>query len=414
MEGAAHVSQQMAPAYLWQVLEAQADDMFALYQLGQLLMEATDLDELVHLALPQLVRVSDSPYAALFLQVDPEGQQELVSWIGPDVDEEVHPAGVPRFGDNTAAAAWFRTACGLDDRDCMFLPLQIGRSFPGLLALAAPSRDGFSHHEQHLLATMAREVARVLQLALARADLRRRQEKVEQMQADFVTAVSHELRTPLALAQASVDSLTHLDLSPGQQRRIVEDIGRSTAQLTRIVDAILDFSRVEEGRWDLHIKEVDLEELVPRMLRECFPADLFRIQPSIPSIWVRGDAERLTQVISNIVQNALKYSPSGSPVHLSAHASPRHGVAWLHVRDRGQGIPADDQPFLFTKFFRAGNARESAVAGTGLGLYIARRLIEALGGAIRVRSRAGRGTDVRIALPLWQAEPQHFLESAPG
>jgi signal transduction histidine kinase len=394
----------MAPAYLWQVLEAQADDMFALYQLGQLLMEATDLDELVHLALPQLVRVSDSPYAALFVQSDPDGQQELVSWIGPDVDEEIHPADVPRFADNAAAAAWFPAACGLEERDCMFLPLEIGRPLPGLLALAAPSREGFSHHAQHLLATMAREVARVLQLALARSDLRRRQQKVKQMQADFVTAVSHELRTPLALAQASVDSLTHLDLTPDQRRRIVEDIGRSTAQLTRIVDAILDFSRVEEGRWDLHLREVDLGELVPRALRECFPSEEDRIAIDIPSIRVRADAERLTQVISNIVQNALKYSSPQTPVRVHAHASARHGAAWLDVRDWGQGIPQADQPLLFTKFFRAGNARESAVAGTGLGLYISRRLIETQGGSIRLRSRVGWGTEVRIVLPLWQAD----------
>jgi transcriptional regulator with GAF, ATPase, and Fis domain len=171
------MTQQTAPAYLWQVLEAQADDMFALYQLGQLLTEATDLDELVHLALPQLVRVSDSPYAALFLQDDPDGGQALVAWIEPDVNAEIRPDDVPRLADNDSAAAWFRDACGLDEQDCMFLPLEVGRAMPGLLALAAPSRGGFRHHEQHLLATMAREVARVLQLALARSDLQRRQQK---------------------------------------------------------------------------------------------------------------------------------------------------------------------------------------------------------------------------------------------
>jgi signal transduction histidine kinase len=404
VEGPASVTQQIGPTYLWQVLEAQADDMFALYQLGQLLMEATDLDELVRLALSQLVRVSDSPYAALFLQVDPDRDQELVSWVGPDVDEEIYPGDVPRFADNDTAAAWFRVACELEEQDCMLLALEVGRSIPGLLALAAPSRDGFNHHEQHLLATMAREMARFLQLALARADLQRRQQKVEQMQADFVTAVSHELRTPLALAQAGIDSLTHLELSPDRQRSIIEDIGRSTAQLTRIVDAILDFSRVEEGRWDLHLQEVELHVLMPRIVRECFSSEQDRITMAVPPLRVRADTERLTQVIWNVVQNALKYSPAGSPVHVSAHAAPCRGEAWLGVRDHGQGIPREDQPFLFTKFFRAGNARESAVAGTGLGLYIARRLVEAQGGSIRLRSRVGRGTVVRITLPLWQAK----------
>lgn len=392
-----------APAYLWQVLEAQADDMFALYQLAQLLAEATDLDELVRLALPQLVRVSDSPHAALFLQVDPEGQQDLVAWVGPDVDEEAQPHSSIRFGDNQLAAAWFREACGLAAGDCMFLSLEIGRDLPGLLALAAPSRDGFSRHEQHLLATMAREVARLLQLALARADLHHRQQRVEEMQADFVTAVSHELRTPLALVQASIDSLTHLRLTPAQQRRSIEDIARSTAQLTRIVDAILDFSRLEEDRWDLHLQEIDLEDTVSRAVHESSSADLVRLHLETPSIRVRADPERLLQVLSNILQNALKYAPPDTSVRLRGRSSPQHGLAWLEVRDWGPGIPLEDQPYLFTKFFRARNARESAVAGTGLGLYIARRLMEAQGGAIRLRSHPEAGTSVRITLPLWQS-----------
>jgi signal transduction histidine kinase len=224
------------------------------------------------------------------------------------------------------------------------------------------------------------------------------------MQADFVTAVSHELRTPLALAQASVDSLTHLELSAEQQRRFVGDIARSTAQLTRIVDAILDFSRVEEGRWDLHLQDVNLQDVVQRTVRECSPSAQDRVHADVPPLRVRADPERLVQIVSNVLQNALKYSARGSPVRVRGRASSRHGVAWIVVRDWGQGIPPEDQPYLFTKFFRARNARESAVAGTGLGLYIARRLVEAQSGSIRLRSRVGHGTAVRVTLPLWQAE----------
>jgi signal transduction histidine kinase len=397
------VNDRVAPAHLWRVLEAQADDIFALYQLVQLLSEAGDPDELIRLALPQLARVADSPYAALFLHVSPDGPQELVAWISSDVVEEIGAQDAAHFRNNDAAAAWFRDACALDEKDCVFLQLDVGRPMPGLLALAAPSRNGFSRHEHHLLATMARELARLLNLALARADVQRRQERVEQMQADFIAAVSHELRTPLALIQAGVDSMKHLPLTAAQREQSVEDIARSTARLRRVVDAILDVSRVEEGRWDLHLQAVELEDVVRRAAGDCEPAELTRLHLDIWPVQVRADPERLQQVVSNLLQNALKYAPPESAVRIRTRSSAVHSVAWLDVRDWGRGIPVEDQPYLFTRFFRARNARESAVPGTGLGLYIARRLMEAQGGAIRLRSSPGVGTSARITLPLWHS-----------
>jgi two-component system phosphate regulon sensor histidine kinase PhoR len=388
------------PDYLWQVLEAQADDLFALYQLAQLLAEAADLDELIQLAVPQIVRVCDSPYAALFLPVERGSSQELLAWIGPDVGEAgIRAEPRRRFPDSAAATLWFQESCGLDSADCMVVPLEVGRPAAGVLLLAAASRDGFTHHEHHLIATMTREVARFLQLTLARSDLRRQQSQAEQMQADFVTAVSHELRTPLALLQASIDSLTHLPLTPEQRSHSLDDIAHSTRRLTRIVDTILNFSRVEESRWDLSVRPVDLAEVVARAMDDCGPAS-GRLRVKAPVITVRADPERLLQSIVNIFDNALKYSPRDQPVFVRAYAWPARGVAWLQVRDRGAGIPEEDQPFLFQKFFRARDVRESATAGTGLGLYMAKRLVEAQGGSIRLRSRSGQGTAVRICLPL--------------
>ncbi len=306
------MNEQQAPNYLWRVLEAQADDMFALYQLAQLLTEARDVDELVHLALPQLVRVSDSAYAALFLQVGPERRLDLVAWIGPDFeDEDDWIENGPGFAESQAALAWFQEACGLNAEDCLYLPLDVARALPGILALAASSRDGFSHHQQHLIATMAREVARVLQLALARLDLERQHRQVEQMQADFVAAVSHELRTPLALTQASLDSLTHLKPTPEQQCRCIEDLTRSTMQLTRIVDTILNFSRIEEGCWTIQRQRTDLADVVEQAGRECGPAARPRLQLDVPHIEVLADPERLVQIAVNLCTNALKYSASG-------------------------------------------------------------------------------------------------------
>jgi len=224
------------------------------------------------------------------------------------------------------------------------------------------------------------------------------------MQADFVAAVSHELRTPLALTQASLDSLAHLKLTPEQQRRCIEDLTRSTAQLSRIVDTILNFSRIDEGYWTIQRQRTDLADVVEQAGRECGLAARLRLQLDVPHIEVLADPQQLVQIAVNLCTNALKYSAEDSPVRVRGRASPVHKVAWLEVRDWGQGVPLNDQPYLFHKFFRARNVRESSSTGTGLGLNVTKKLVEAHGGTIRLRSRLGRGTAVRVCMPLAQPE----------
>ena len=385
---------------VWQVMAAQADDLFALYQLAQMLAEARDLDELIGLALPHLARVSDSAYAALLLPIDPHTQLNLVGWIGPDFDEYRNPDADPQFPQVQVALDWFLDTLDLQPSACLNLQLEVGRAMPGLLLLAAPSQHGFSRHQQHLMATMARELARALELALARTELERRQQRIEQMQVDFVATVSHELRAPLARMQGYVDSLTHLRLTQEQQRRFIAEIGTAIAQLSRMVDTILDFSRADAGQQPLKRSVVDLCDLVERAVRELEPLTQARVQHDVPPIAVRADPARLSQVLSNVLSNALKYSPPDTPVVVRARSHTSRGYACLVVGDRGRGVPPDDQPYLFSRFFRARNVRESSAMGIGLGLYLCKHSIELQGGTIRLRSRLGRGTVVRVGIPL--------------
>jgi signal transduction histidine kinase len=391
---------QQTPDYLWQLLEAQADDMFALYQLVQLLSEARDVDELVQLGLHQLMRVSDSTGGALFVQVGPESRLDLVALITDDpAIENGVPERRPRFLESASAARWFEDTAGLTEADCLYLPLHVGHTLPGLLALAAPSRDGFNQHQRHLIATMTRELARFLQIALVRSDLEREQRQVEQMQSDFVAAVSHELRTPLAVAQAGLDSLLHLRLTPEQRRSSLQDLSVSIAQLSRLVDTVLSFSRVDEGHWAVRRRRTNLAEIVREAVHECGPGAR-RLSLDVPHITVSADPDQLVEVVVNLCTNALKYSPQDSPVMVRGRASSAGTVGRLVVCDQGHGIPAEDQSQLFQKFFRARNVRETSSTGTGLGLYITKKLVEAQGGTIRLRSRVGRGTVVRVCLPL--------------
>jgi signal transduction histidine kinase len=156
---------------------------------------------------------------------------------------------------------------------------------------------------------------------------------------------------------------------------------------------------VEDGHWAVRRRRTDLAEIVREAAREC-GSEARRLHLDVPSLAVNADPDQLVEVVLNLCTNALKYSSQESPVLVRGRAGPAGDVARLVVCDRGHGIPADDQPQLFQKFFRARNVRESSATGTGLGLYITKKLVEAQGGTIRLRSRVGHGTVVRVSVPL--------------
>jgi signal transduction histidine kinase len=214
-----------------------------------------------------------------------------------------------------------------------------------------------------------------------------------------ISTVSHELRSPLT----SVKGYTSLMLSrwerlkDEQKRSMLEQVHHDADRVTRLVTELLDISRLETGRLVLRRQMVDLAALATSVV-EKVGMDVVELDCSVafadgfPAVY--ADPDKVEQVLTNLVENAAKY---GSPKEMEVYGEVDHGVVAVAVRDTGPGIPADDLPRVFTKFFRRDHGRPN---GTGLGLWISRGLVEAHGGELTASSELGSGSTFRFTLPI--------------
>jgi signal transduction histidine kinase len=230
---------------------------------------------------------------------------------------------------------------------------------------------------------------------------------LEQLREGFVATVSHELRTPLALVRGYAETVLHFDLDADQQRDYVDRIHQVTTRLGSLVDQILDVTHLDADPLILELAPVAFAALAARLSGDlALSGDDARLvvdlPPDLPPIDV--DAGRIGRVLENLVGNALKYAPDGSPVVLRASIDGDWLVAM--VDDEGVGVPEAERSLVLEPFHRAWNVRESRIPGTGLGLYICRRLVEAHGGRLWLGDRPdGRpGTRVTFSLPLLAAD----------
>lgn len=229
---------------------------------------------------------------------------------------------------------------------------------------------------------------------------------LEELREGFVATVSHELRTPLSLIRGYAETLLHLDLGPEEQRAYLERIDEVTDRLSALVGQILDVTHLHADPLILERSPVLFAALATRLrgdLEASGRADRLVIDlPSdLPPLDV--DAARVGQIFENLVENAFKYGPADGVVGVSAAVAGE----WLTVAvdDEGVGIPETERALVMEPFHRAWNVRESRIPGTGLGLYICRRLVEAHGGTLRLDDRPdGRpGTRVEFTLPVLRA-----------
>ena len=238
-----------------------------------------------------------------------------------------------------------------------------------------------------------------------------RERELDKIKTDFISVVSHELRTPLT----SIKGYTDLLLSgaagemPALQHEFLSIIQTSTTRLTNLINDILDISRIESGRIEIRHEPVDYRQIVSdtlRLMKTTADEKEIRLDAELPASMppVCGDADKVTQVLTNLVGNAIKYTPVGGKVNVRLEVAGDASVT-TSVSDTGIGISAEDQKRLFQKFFRADNSSTREAGGTGLGLVIAKTIVELLGGAIWVDSEPGRGSRFSFTLPLSLASP---------
>jgi two-component system OmpR family sensor kinase/two-component system sensor histidine kinase BaeS len=226
-------------------------------------------------------------------------------------------------------------------------------------------------------------------------------QRADQQRRNLTADVAHELRTPLQIIQGNLEGVLDGVYTPSAEH--VEATLEETRLLTRLVEDLRTLSLAEAGQLPLVMEAVDVAELLADVRTsfsgqaEAAGVDL-QVEAAAGLGTVRGDIGRLRQVLGNLLGNALRYTPAGGAITLRATAGPA-GVR-IVIRDTGQGIPAEDLPYVFDRFWRGDRARSHAGgAGSGLGLAIARQLVQAHGGTIAAASEAGQGTTFTIDLP---------------
>jgi two-component system sensor histidine kinase KdpD len=291
-------------------------------------------------------------------------------------------------------------------RSELVTPLLLGARTIGMLTLSRDRVDAFSEDEIELVSLLGRLVATAVQNIRAYEAERRRVEelaRLSQLRADFVSLVSHELRSPMAAVIGAARTLQDRwrMLSASQRESFLALIGDETSRLAELVGDVLDTSRIEAGTFSYRFDEVDLASLVDEaveaaaLAQQEVPVHVSVRSGALPTI--RGDRARLRQVLGNLIENAVKYSPEDGEVRISAAAA--NGAVQIDVRDSGPGIPRDQQERIFEKFGRA-DVEGGSKPGTGLGLFIARSIAEAHGGSLEVASGTGPGATFTLTLPV--------------
>lgn len=229
--------------------------------------------------------------------------------------------------------------------------------------------------------------------------------EAEEMKSTFISVISHELKTPVALIKGYAATLRREDVQWDEEtiREGLAIIEEEADRLTHLIDNLLDASRIQAGGLKLEMSEVDLKRLISRVVKG------FRVQTKaheivvdvpddLPPVW--GDEERIRQILSNLLSNAIKYSPRGGIIRVGAWAE--NGFVTVYVADQGIGIPEEEQSRLFDRFYRVDSSIRRRTKGAGLGLYLAKALVEAHGGRIWVHSKPGVGSTFFFTLPVAQ------------
>jgi two-component system sensor histidine kinase KdpD len=390
--------------------QRRAEDVSRLYELSQAIVGAARMNEILHAIAQKVYEVFEAQACWILL---PDSQQQLV------VRAQAPDDARPMTRDELSLARWAfwhgsdigksgsngrRPMGQTEQARAAFLPLRANGRTIGVLAVAdRRDHQPFTAEERTVMATFADQAA----LALDRLTLLKEAQRAEvlartdELKSALMSAVSHDLKTPLASIMASVTSLLDKDIHWDEetQRDFLQGIYDEAERLDRLVGNLLDMSRIEGGA--LHpqkdwysideIVQTVVQRLEPRLAGHTLAVD---VAPDLPMVLL--DYSEIDQVLTNLVENALKYTPRGTSIRITARQVEDH--LEVSVEDNGPGVPAEHLPKLFDKFYRAG--KRTGTSGTGLGLAITKGFVEAHGGTIRAANRPEGGLRVTFTLPV--------------
>lgn len=399
-------------------LGRRVDVLEAAGRCARALGSSLELDEAFNAFIRELRAVVPFDRTAIVLAEGGSAQVMAAAGLGSDV---VFPAGTHRplaasvmqevlrgetvYRDDMSDAAYpeEQDLLGLGLRCRVAAPLLAGARSIGMISVLRTEPRSFDEEEVELLTLLGRFVATAVQNIRAYDAERTTVEELRRLsalRADFVSLVSHELRSPMATVIGSARTLQARwrELQPDQRDSFLALIADETNRLATLIADVLDTSRIEAGTFSYVFDDVDLAELVREVAAAAeVGQDEVPVRATVADVvpTIRADRERLRQVLANLVENAVKYSPAGGTVEVRTTAV--NGQVIVGVRDQGSGIAAEDQSLIFEKFGRARSGK--TLPGTGLGLFIARSIAEAHGGTLEVRSAPGEGATFTLALP---------------
>ena len=381
----------------------------ALYELSRDLASASDLDDILRVVVRH-VNQTFSRAAVILLpmgdhlrprglsedQALDDGELAAATWTF----EQGQPAG---RGTNTLATARAR-----------YLPLQTARGVIGVLGVQPLDPDShLAPDQQRLLAAFASQAALAIERAqlAAQAQQARLSQATEELQRALLHSISHDLRTPLVSITGTLTSLEEegAHLEDAAQRSLITMAREEADRLNHLVGNLLDMTRIEAGALRTSPEPCDIQEVVSAALDRL--GSRLEDRPlalETPSLLLPMDFALMVQVLVNLLENALKYSPPHTPIEVTAQVT--GGALQISVCDRGDGVPEEDLERIFDKFYRV--QRLPRISGTGLGLAICRGIVQSHGGRIWAQNRPGGGLAITLALPYEPAAPSMRSESA--
>jgi two-component system sensor histidine kinase KdpD len=286
------------------------------------------------------------------------------------------------------------------------LPLQVGDQVLGGLGISFPQPRTLSAHERQFLLSIADATALALERARlydAEAHARHAAERADWLKTRFLAIVSHELRTPLTSIKGFATTLLQddIDWDEESQRDFLQIIDSEADKLAEMIEQLLDFSRIEAGTLRMQQERTTIDavmEFALPQLQIITKGHRLRMDltPNLPPI--HADRRRISQVLTNIIVNAVRYSPQGSVISVSTYVDRAH--VRVDVADQGPGIPSEERAHVFEAFHQGANHSQGESKGAGLGLAIARGIIEAHDGRIWVEDRPDPGTLISFVLPV--------------
>jgi signal transduction histidine kinase len=381
-----------------QQLRHRVQELDTLYKVGKSVSSLLSRDQLLERILDAVFYVVGAEEAMLMLRDEETGElhTELYRQRVPGDTRQLTQrspeqlaADAARKGDATTTGAMLSA------------PLKVGDRVIGALGVGnRVSTQPFTKHDRQLLLALADYAA----IAIENTRLYEEVRLADQAKSEFVSFVAHELRTPMTSIRGYADALAQGMCGPleGQQAQFIQTICSNAERMQVLVSDLLDISRIETGHLQLEIQETDLTSA----LKEALQATQRQIQARSQQLTVkipqdlppvRADPARLTQILTNLLSNAHKYTPDGGRIGVQAWS--QNGYVHCAVSDTGVGISPEDQTRLFTKFFRAEDPAVREMPGTGLGLCIVKNLVEIQGGEIHVKSEIGKGTTFAFTMP---------------